>query len=251
MDTWGSPPLSFPELSLSHCYDPHHTDINASSSLVVKWIIAHLMLQTEDQGPQPFPPPVSLRICQSPSWWFLIPCLPAGCSPPIFRPSCLTAPGSFPSWMSFTLCQLHLPETHQQHSSGIPHAFLLVFWTAWPGLEESLQLALPTSLGVPMNALLQTPCKPRCAMSRCTTPLPSLKLFHYQECLSYLSLSTEILPILKDPELVSHPLKFSLLTPFNIFPFSLFHVPFLKNLNEQLYPPLFPKSVKVAQIIIK
>ena len=88
-------------------------------------------------------------------------------------------------------------------------------------------------------------------MSRCRTPLPSLKLFHYQECLSSLSLSAEILSILKDPELVSHPLKFSLLTPFNIFPFSLFHVPFLKNLNEQLYPPLFPKSVKVAQIIIR
>ena len=132
MDTWRSSPLSFPGLSLSLCCDPHHIDINASSSLVVKWISAHLMLQT---GSRTSALPSSSQL---PSWWFLIPCLPAGCSPPIFRPSCLTAPGSFPSWMSFTPCQLHLPETHQQHYSGIPHVFLLVFWTAWPGLEESL-----------------------------------------------------------------------------------------------------------------
>jgi len=59
----------------------------------------------------------------------------------------------------------------------------------------------------------------------------AVKLFLYQECLSSLFLSTEILPILKDLELVYHPLKFSLLTPFNIFPFSLFFVPFLKKIK--------------------
>ena len=61
-------------------------------------------------------------------------------------------------------------------------------------------------------------------------PLPGMPFF---------PMSTEILPILKDLELAYHPLKFSLLTPFNIFPFSLFYVPFKKNLNKQLYPLSF------------
>lgn len=76
-------------------------------------------------------------------------------------------------------------------------------------------------------------------MSRHTTPLHVTQIIPLPG-MPFFPMSTEILPILKDLELAYHPLKFSLLTPFNIFSFLLLLCSFFKKfLNKQLYPLSF------------